>query len=137
MSGDTDEIEIIDGEDEEVGETEFAEWWARLPDFIKPEYPFDLPPDRLPFAQFVFTKVGAARVCPEIACNRSGACRGGDGPPCFRADRKNLQQVLFLWWMTLYHGCTDEDYAASLRGTGNPYAPQDDPPQARPRRGRR
>jgi len=99
MTRDTDEIDIIDDEDKATDDALATSWWAQLPDFIKPSYPFDLPPERLPFAQFVFTEVGAPRRCPEAACRRAGACGGGDGPPCFRAARKYLWHVLFLWWM--------------------------------------
>jgi hypothetical protein len=72
------------------------------------------------------------------AVNPAKECRGGDGPPCFRADRRDLQQVLFLWVMRLYFGCTDEQYAAILRANGNRYAPSADAPDVpRPRRKRR
>jgi hypothetical protein len=131
MTRDTDEIEIIDDEDKATDDALATSWWEQLPDFIKPSYPFDLPPERLPFAQFVFTEVGAPRRCPEAACRRAGACGGGDGPPCFRADRKYLWHVLFLWWMRVYADCTDEEYEASLRAKGSPYAP-DAAPKARP-----
>jgi hypothetical protein len=36
--------------------------------------------------------------------------------------------VLFLWWMRLYHGCTDEEYTTALNAKGSPYAPQGDAP---------
>jgi len=115
-------------------------WWAQLPDCIKPDYPFDLPPDRLPGARYVFTLAGAPQHCPQLSCRRGKECRGGDGPPCFRADRRDLGQVLFLWWMMLYHGCTDQEYASALRARGNRYAPPEKPPaaghRARPRRRR-
>jgi hypothetical protein len=121
----------------------FGHWWAQLPDFIKPGYPLDLPPARMPFARHVFGLVGAPRLCPEIVCRRSGACRGGDGPPCYRADRDYLAQVLFLWWMRVFEDLSYEEYERALRLKGSPYAP---PPeetaeaksgQARRRRGRR
>jgi hypothetical protein len=45
--------DIVDDEaGEEIGETEFAAWWARLPDVIKPTYPLDVPPDPMSFAQY-------------------------------------------------------------------------------------
>jgi hypothetical protein len=109
----------------EEEEAEWASWWTQLPDFIKPDYPLDLPPCRMPFARYIFTVVGAPRFCPQASCRRAGNCQGGDGPPCFRADRKNLWQVLFLWWMMIYGGATDEHYEQSMRGTGNRYAPAD------------
>src|SRR5215207_6966148 len=77
-------------DDDEAGES-VGMWWARLPDFIKPDYPFDLPPERLAVAQAIFTECGVPARCPQEACRRSMRCRGGDGPPCFRADRKPLQ----------------------------------------------
>ena len=128
-----------DGLGDETDEDAAAQrWWMLLPDFIKPSYPFDLPPERLPFARHVFGLVGAPRYCPEAPCRRAKECWGGDGPPCFRADRRDLQQVLFLWVMRLYFGCTDEQYAAILRANGNRYAPSADAPDApRPRRKRR
>jgi hypothetical protein len=118
-----------DGLGDETDEDAAAQrWWMLLPDFIKPSYPFDLPPERLPFARHVFGLVGAPRHCPEALCRRAKECQGGDGPPCFRADRRDLQQVLFLWVMRLYFGCTDEQYAAILRANGNRYAPSADAP---------
>jgi hypothetical protein len=105
-----------------VEDEEWRSWWTQLPDFIKPDYPLDLPPCRMPFARYVFTDVGAPRFCPEAACRRAGTCQGGDGPPCFRADRQNLWQVLFLWWMMIYGNATDEEYEQSMRAKGNRYA---------------
>jgi hypothetical protein len=119
-------------EDEEA---ELKLWWAHLPDFIKPDYPFDMPPARLPFACHVFTKVGAPRFCPEGACRRSGACRGGDGPPCFRADREALGQVLFLWWMSLFADLPYEEYEAAL--SASRYAPAKAPARGAGARGKR
>ena len=106
----------------EEEEEEWRSWWAQLPDFIKPDYPLDIPPNRMPFVRYVFTDVGAPRFCPQASCRRAGTCQGGDGPPCFRADRKNLWQVLFLWWMMIYGNATDEEYEQSMRGTCNRYA---------------
>ena len=91
----------------------------------------------------VFGLVGAPRLCPETVCKRSGACRGGDGPPCYRADRDNLSQVLFLWWMRVYEDLSDEEYDEALRLKGSPYAPSAETaagphkdPRKRRRRGR-
>jgi len=36
-------------------------------------------------------------------------------------------QVLFLWWMMIYGNATDEEYAQSMRGTGNRYVPAEAP----------
>ena len=128
-------IEGGSGEDG-ISEARFRVWWAHLPDFVKPDYPLDIPPERLPFARHVFTDVGAPRACPAAACRRAGACQGGDGPPCFRAARRDLSQVLFLWWLTLFYEFPEEDYAAALRARGNRYAPHA-PPATRARRRRR
>ena len=108
--------------DTQEEDEEWRSWWTQLPDFIKPDYPLDIPPNRMPFVRYVFTAVGAPRFCPQASCGRAGTCQGGDGPPCFRADRKDLSQVLFLWWMMIYGNATDEEYAQSMRGTGNRYA---------------
>jgi hypothetical protein len=96
-------------------------WWARLPDFIKPSYPFDLPPERVPFAQGIFTMCGAPARCPQETCRRSMRCEGGDGPPCFRADRKPLQQLLFMSWMVGMGPATAEEGQDLMRRWGNPY----------------
>ena len=125
------DIDFDDLDGPEFDEAALARWWAHVPDFVKPDYPFDLPPARLPFARHVFTEVGAPRLCPETACRRAGACRGGDGPPCFRADRKGLGHVLLLWWMRLYADFSEENYKASLRAKGSPYAPRKDAPAAK------
>jgi len=64
---------------------EWRSWWTQLPDFIKPDYPLDLPPCRMPFARYVFTDVGAPRFCPDAACRRAGSCQGWRRPallPC-------------------------------------------------------
>jgi hypothetical protein len=106
----------------EEEEAEWASWWTQLPDFIKPDYPLDLPPNRMPAAGYLFTVVGAPRFCPEASCRRAGTCQGGDGPPCFRADRKNLSQVLFLSWMMIYGDMAEEECARAMRRTGNRYA---------------
>lgn len=93
-----------------------------LPDFIRPAYPFDLPPYRLPFAQDAFSEAGAHVFCPQRACRRATRCRGGDGPPCFRADRKNLQHVLALSWMLAVEMIDEAQFRRSLRDRGNRYA---------------
>jgi len=122
-------------------EADVQNWWAQLPDFIKPGYPLDLPPNRMPFAQFVFTEVGAQRFCPQAACRRARSCQGGEGPPCFRADRADLLQVLFLWWMMIYGNMPDDEYEKALRNRANRYALADEPnppgPRTRSHRGRR
>jgi hypothetical protein len=122
---------------QEEEDPEGREWWTQLPDFIKPDYPLDLPPCRMPFARYLFTVVGAPRYCPQATCRRAGSCKGGDGPPCFRADRKNLWQVLFLWWMMIYGGCTNEQYEQSMRSKGNRYAPPEAPASRARRAGTR
>jgi hypothetical protein len=125
MTYDGYEIDLEHGND---GEAAFGAWWAHLPDFIKPDYPFDLPPARLPFARFVFTEVGAPRRCAEAACRRTKECRGGDGPPCYRADRPFLSQILFLWWMSVFEDLSGAQYVAALRAKGSPYAPPQNTP---------
>ncbi len=94
------EVKDEAAEDTEPSEAEiwaaFGAWWARLPDFIKPTYPFDLPPEYMPFAQEVFTIEGAPKHCPVADCRRAKRCLGDDGPPYFSADREGFQQVLFL-----------------------------------------
>jgi hypothetical protein len=108
--------EDFDDDGESVGM-----WWARLPGFIKPDYPFDLPPARMSFAQKIFTDCGAPARCPQEACRRSRRCDGGDGPPCFRADRKPLHQMLFLAWMAFMGPATPDEVDDALRRTKNPY----------------
>lgn len=97
-------------------------WWVhKVPDFLKPSYPFDVPPDRLPFAREVLSFAGAPRHCPQSACRRARACRGGDGPPCYRADRKALQRIMFLIWLRLYCGLTQAEFDYLLAVEGNRY----------------
>lgn len=115
--------EDFEDEDDEDDEAEFSLWWAHLPDFIKPDYPLDIPPARMPFVRTVFTSVGAPRHCPAPACRRARACQGGDGPPCYRADRSDLQQALFLFWAVLFIDLPKEEYRRALRDRGNRYAP--------------
>jgi hypothetical protein len=115
---DTGEPEAIEFDDD--GES-VGMWWGRLPDFIKPDYPFDLPPARMSFAQKIFTECGAPGRCPQETCRRSMRCGGGDGPPCFRADRKPLHQMLFMSWMVAMEGATPEEGHDQVRRWGNPY----------------
>ena len=107
-------------DDAEDGES-VGMWWAHLPDFIKRSYPFDLPPERLGFAQGIFTECGAPARCPQETCRRSMRCEGGDGPPCFRADRKPLQQMLFISWMVAMGPATVEEGSDLMKRWGNPY----------------
>jgi hypothetical protein len=128
--------------DEDEEEARDRAWLARLPDFIMPDYPFDLPPARLPFAQRIFSLCGAPARCPQETCRRSMRCAGSDGPPCFRADRKPLQQMLFLAWIATMASATDDEARDALRRTKNPYrwAFDEDAPNtrgSRPRRRRR
>jgi hypothetical protein len=117
-TGDANEAKDAD----ETFDDDFAEWWAHtVPDFLWPNYPFDVPPGRLAFATRVMTMAGAPRHCPEPACHRARKCRGGDGPPCYRADRENLQQVLFLAWAKLVLDFSDEEIAAALTARGSRY----------------
>jgi hypothetical protein len=108
-------------EDEDEEEARIRAWYAQLPDFIMDSYPFDVPPARLPFAQRIFTLCGAPARCPQETCRRSTRCAGGDGPPCFRADRKPLQQMLFLAWVATMGPATDDEARDALRRTTNPY----------------
>ena len=82
-----------------------------------------IPPERLPFARHVFTLLGGARDCRVRKCRRMKSCQGRDGPPCFRADREDLSQVLLLSWMMIYGDMTEEECAQAMRRTGNRYAP--------------
>ncbi|HEX8665087.1 MAG TPA: hypothetical protein VF744_13760 [Beijerinckiaceae bacterium] len=85
-------------------DADIQRWWAHLPDFFKPTYPFDVPPERMPFARYVFAQFGdVPRTCPIRACQRSRECRGGEGPPCYRARREELRHLLLHTWISLYH----------------------------------
>jgi hypothetical protein len=95
---------------------------AELPDYVVLSYPFDVPPHRMPLAQYVLGKAGAWRHCPEARCRRSRSCRGGKGPPCFRADRADLQQVLFLTHMLYLEHFSAEDVEFALTRQQNRYA---------------
>ncbi len=70
-----------------------------LPDFVRPDYPFDLPPYRRAFFTRVFEAAGVPRACPAPECRRSGRCRGQDGPPCYRAERARLNRLLLRVYM--------------------------------------
>ena len=55
-----------------------------------------------------------------------------EGPPCFRADRKNLQQVLFLWWLRIEEAIDEDGYWDALAALGNRYAiPQREEPRGK------
>jgi hypothetical protein len=96
-------------------------WWWHLPDFIKPNYPFDVPPERMAYASAVFTAAHVYAACPEAGCRRERACLGGEGPPCYRADRRNLRQLLFLMWMTIWCEATPAECNGAFRRAGSPY----------------
>ena len=119
--GDALEESLPDAFEEDEEEERIRAWLARLPDFIMPNYPFDLPPARRPFAQKIFTLCGAPGRCPHETCRRSMRCAGGEGPPCFRADRKPLHQMLFLAWIATMGPATDDEARDALRRTKNPY----------------
>jgi len=74
-----------------------------LPDFVRPDYPFDLPPYRRAFVSRVFEAAGAPKTCPHSACRRSRRCAGEDGPPCYRADRERLSRLLLRVYLALNH----------------------------------
>jgi hypothetical protein len=95
-------------------EAAYRSWWAQLPDFIMPSYPFDVPPDRMLYARRVFTEFDVPRTCRVGACRRTGQCQGGDGPPCYRARPKELRALLFEGWINIYYPeLCGEDEAAS------------------------
>lgn len=107
-----------------------------FPDFLRPDYPFDLPPNRLPFAQHVFSLAGAPELCPQRGCRRSGRCAGGEGPPCLRAD-PDLRLVLKLWFMMTIDMIDEPQYWRSLKARRNRYAqfaPAQTAPKERKRR---
>ena len=56
--------------DTQEEDEEWRSWWTQLPDFIKPDYPLDIPPNRMPFVRYVFTAVGAPRFCPQLRPGR-------------------------------------------------------------------
>jgi hypothetical protein len=111
-----------EGSEEPFDDPDFRQWWAEtVPDFLWLNYPFDIPPGRMPFATRVMTMAGAPRHCPELACRRARKCQGGDGPPCFRADREELREVLFLAWAKLFLDFTDEEIEDCLSSRGSRY----------------
>lgn len=118
-----DHVETRERAPEDAVDAAIAEWWAHLPDFLKPDYPLDIPPARLPFVQAAFTAIGAPLHCPDQRCRRSHECRGSEGPPCYRADRSALAQALLLFWAMLFMDLPLADDAAALRASGNRYAP--------------
>jgi hypothetical protein len=82
-----------------------------LPDFVRPDYPFDLPPYRRAFFARVFEAAGVPRTCPNGACRRARRCQGEAGPPCYRADRERLSRLLLRVYVAL-HYMTPEGIAA-------------------------
>ena len=98
------------------------EWLAdRVPDFLWSSYPFDVPPGRMGVVRYLLTMFQAHRHCPRRSCRRARRCLGGDGPPCFRADREELRQILFLIWSHVFHDLSDEAFAAGLDKLGDRY----------------
>jgi hypothetical protein len=92
-----------------------------LPDFLTIDYPFDVPPRQMTFAKFALTDAGAWRRCPQRACRRSRTCRGGEGPPCFRADRTPLHHVMLLTFLAAYQMLSAEEIEHALTVNDNPY----------------
>jgi hypothetical protein len=72
-----------------------------LPDFVRLDYPFDLPPYRRPFFTRVFEAAGVPKICPVAACRRSRRCEGKDGPPCYHAHRQPLSRLLLKVYVAL------------------------------------
>jgi hypothetical protein len=91
------------------------------PDFLALDYPFDVPPRQMEFATFALTQAGAWQKCPQRACRRSRTCRGGEGPPCFRADRTPLHHVMLLTFLAAHEMLTDHQIEHALTVHGNPY----------------
>jgi len=83
-----------------------------LPDFVLPDYPFDLPPYRRAFFTRVFEAAGVPAACKVPACRRSRRCQGEDGPPCYRADRKRLSLLLQAVYVAC--NCMDEEEFAQV-----------------------
>jgi hypothetical protein len=81
-------------DDEELEMLQETDPLFHLPDFARPDYPYDLPYYRRPFYVRIFEQAGVPRRCPIARCRRSGKCEGADGPPCYRADRARLNRLL-------------------------------------------
>ena len=97
------------------------EWLAdRVPDFLWSSYPFDVPPGRMGVVRYLLTMFQAHRHCPRGSCRRARRCLGGDGPPCFRADREELRKILLLTWSNLFLGLPEEAFAAEARQARRP-----------------
>ena len=67
--------------DTQEEDEEWRSWWTQLPDFIKPDYPLDIPPNRMPFVRYVFTAVGAPRFCPQPPVAGPGPARAATARP--------------------------------------------------------
>ena len=100
-----------------------------MPDFLWSSYPFDVPPGRMAVVRYLLTLFQAHRHCPRGSCRRARRCLGGDGPPCFRADREELRKILLLTWSHLFHDLPEEAFAAELDKLGDRYEmlPEDVP----------
>jgi hypothetical protein len=81
-------------DDEELEMLQETDPLFHIPDFVRPDYPYDLPYYRRPFYARIFEEAGVPRRCPIARCRRSGRCEGVDGPPCYRADRARLNRLL-------------------------------------------
>jgi hypothetical protein len=90
-------------------------------------------------AREMLSCIEAWRTCSHAPCHRARACIGPDGPPCFRADRRALQQVLLVCYLLDLGACGPSGYGPLLTAAGNPYAviPPESRPDPRPRRKRR
>ena len=111
-------------------EAAVREWLVdRVPDFLWPSYPFDVPPGRMAVVRYLLTLFQAHRHCPRGSCRRARRCLGGDGPPCFRADREELRHILLLAWSHVFHDLPEEAFAAELEKLGDRYEmlPEDVP----------
>jgi hypothetical protein len=107
---------------EEADEACAAGLLPPIPDFLAPGYPLDIPPHRMALATCLLKHAEAWRRCPQEACRRGRTCRGGDGPPCFRADREALHLVLVLNFLAAYDLLAEEDAARALAAHHSPYA---------------
>ncbi len=110
-----------------------------LPDYVHADYPYDVPPSRLDVAMGTLSWIGAWRSCPHAPCRRARFCSGTEGPPCYRADRRALQQALLVSYLQDLGACGPSDYDSLLTEAGNRYAviPPESRPDPRPRRMRR